>query len=195
VALPELDRAVRGTPQLQIAADGWWEHAKTAPLPLTPGGVDGLLDAFGATEVGVEVLWPGPPTVFVGARVGRVDRPLVREIATRWDWTPSQALEILARGPLGPPVRAELGAINAWRSVEPLHLRIDADASAIETALAGRTDLACCDRPVALEIVHETPQQAWWAIEVSSRRAGTHPVRVEQLAQVLRAAAERERSN
>ena len=186
VAIAEIDRAARGTPQLQVAAEGWWEHATAAPLPLTPGGVDGLLDAFGATEVGVEVLWSGPPAVFVGARVGRVDRPLLREIAARWDWTPSQALEILAGGPLGPPVRAELGAVNAWRSVEPLPLRLDADAPAIETALAGRTDLASCHRPVALEIVHEKPRHAWWAIEVSSRQAGMHQVRVERVAQLLR---------
>jgi hypothetical protein len=142
--IAEIDRAARGTPQLQVAVDGWWEHANTAPLPLT------------------------------------------REIAARSGWTPSQALETLAGGPLGPPVRAELGAVNAWRSVEPLPLPIGADAAAIEAALADRTDLARCHRPVALEIVHQKPRQAWWAIEVSSHQAGMHQVRVERVAQLLR---------
>jgi hypothetical protein len=182
----EVDRAARGAPQLQVAADGWWERAQVASLPLPPGGVERLLEAPGATEVAVEVIWWGPPVVFVGAVVDRVARRSLRRIAARADWTPSEALDVLAGGPPGPPVRAELGAVNAWRSVGPLPLTVDADAAAIEAALAGRRDLARCHLPVALELVHESPRRAWWAIEVSARRAGRHHVRVERVAQLLR---------
>jgi hypothetical protein len=190
VRLVDLDRAARGTPQLQVATHGRWELAETAPLPLTSGGVGGMVEALAGTEVAVEVLWPGPPIVFVGARASSIDRLPVREIAARRDRTPSQALRILADSRLGTAVRAELGAVNAWQSVGPLPVQIDADALALETALASRLDLACCDRPVALEIVHHGARQAWWAIEVSSREAGTHRVRVARVVQLLRSSRE-----
>jgi hypothetical protein len=181
----EVDQAARGAPQLQVAADGWWERAQVARLPVPSDRLDELLDAPGAREVAVEVVWWGPPVVFVGAPVDRARRAPVRRIAARADWTPSEALAILAGGPPGPPVRAELGAVNAWRSVGPLSLALDSDSAAIESALAGRPDLARCERPVALELVHERLGRAWWAIEVSSPRAGRHEVRVELVARLL----------
>jgi hypothetical protein len=64
-----------------------------------------------------------------------------------------------------------------------------ADAAAIEAALAGRSDLASCRRPVALELECECAQGAWWAIGVSNRRGGRHHVRPELVAQLLDGAA------
>jgi hypothetical protein len=180
-----IDRAARGRPLLQVAAHGRWESADVAPLPLTRESVDEVLYRLGAPEVAVEVLWPGPPAVFVGARVAGGDRPRLGRLAARSDWTPTRALQVLAGGPLGPPVHAELGAINAWRSVGAVPIGLDADAATIASALAGRADLALCHRPVALEILSEEPRQAWWAIEVSSREAGAHRVRVDQVVRLL----------
>jgi hypothetical protein len=173
--------------------DGWWEYASAVQLPAMTE-VDRLLEGRSERELAVEVLWSGPPIVFVGARFGSGSRPPLREIAARGDWTPSQALRILAGGPLGPPVRAELGAVNAWRSVGSLPLEIDARAGAIKGALVRRADLACCRRPIALEVVHEHPREAWWAIEVSVRHDETHRVRVERVAELLRSTTERARS-
>jgi hypothetical protein len=148
--------------------------------------VDELLAAVRETNVAVEVLWPGPPIIFVGARAASIGHLPLREIAARHDRMPSQALEILADGPLRAAVRAELGVVNAWQSVGPLPVRIDADARALEVALASRMDLACCDRPVALEIVHQGAREPWWAIEVSSRALGVHRVRLTRVLQLLR---------
>jgi len=184
-ALRELERRARGAPLLQVAFDGWWERAASVAPPTSPSEADRLLERPEADDVAVEVLWPGPPVVFVGARFARADRPPLRELAARADWTPSRALELLASGPLGPAVRAELGAVNAWRSVGPLPLALDAHPAAIARALADRPQLATCRVPVALEVVHEHPREAWWAIEVSVAPAGAHEVRLERVTEAL----------
>jgi hypothetical protein len=184
-ALHKLERRARGAPLLQVAFDGWWERAAVAALPAAPEEADRLLERSGADDVAVEVLWPGPPVVFVGARFDRADRPPLRELAGRADWTPSRALELLASGPLGPAVRAELGAVNAWRSVGPVALELDAQPAAVERALAGRPQLASCRAPVALEVVHAQPREAWWAVEVSGPRGGGQQVRLERVSEAL----------
>jgi hypothetical protein len=183
----EVEHAASGVPVLQVAVDGWWERAASAALPGSAEDVERLLEAAGTGEAAVEVLWPGPPVVFVGARFAR-GRPPLRELAARADWSPSQALRALAGGPLGPPVRAELGAFNAWRSLGPLRLALDATAPAVRQALARRPDLAHCPRPVALEIAHDRPREAWWAIEVSVPRDAAHAVSADRVAQLLAAA-------
>lgn len=187
----EVERAASGRPVLQIAIDGWWERAEIIPLPFedareSPAGIaaptageviaaaddaPGDRAAVGeviaaAGERAVEVLWPGPPVVFVGARF-RGERPPLAELGARADWTPATALEVLAGGALGPAVRAELGAVNAWRTVGPLPVRLDATADDLAQDLAARPDLAHCPHPVALEVVYEANREAWWAIEVS----------------------------
>lgn len=93
--------------------DDWRERATTLPLPATRARAARLLDGFAGAEVAVEVLWPGPPIVFVGARFRSPDRPSLEQLTVRADWGPAEALGQLARGPLGPPVRAELGAVDA----------------------------------------------------------------------------------
>lgn len=169
---PEVERAASGQPILQIAVDGWWERANTIPLPFE----DVTLAAGDAAgECAVEVLWPGPPVVFVGARF-RGERPPLAALGARGDWTPATALDMLATGALGPAVRAELGAVNAWRSVGPLPVRLDATAEDLARELAARPDLAPCRHPVALEVVHEAKHEAWWAIEVSARGDAGHEV-------------------
>jgi len=184
-ALHELERRARGAPLLQVAFDGWWEHAAAAALPTSPEEADRLLGSPGRDDVAVEVLRPGPPVVFVGARFGGADGPPLRQLAARADWTPTRALELLAPGPLGPAVRAELGAVNAWRSIRPLPLALDAQPAAIARALADRPRLATCTVPVALEVVHDQPHEAWWAIEVSVPRGRGHEVRVERVSEAL----------
>lgn len=174
---------------VQVAVDGWWEDAIAVPLPASATELHGLLDALGSDDVAVEMLWPGPPVVFAGARFGSLDVPPLTDITATADWTPSRALALLASGPLGPPVRAELGAVNAWRTVGSLHLELDASPAAIERALADRPRLATCSHPVALEIVHAHPREAWWAIEVSARQGDLHVVQVERASAVLRSIA------
>jgi hypothetical protein len=144
-----------------------------------------LLERLAETEVAAEVLWPGPPTGFVGARFRRTERSHLRVIAARANCAPSYALKALAGGSLGPAVRAELGAVNAWHSVGPLPVALDVDAAAVASALRCRADLALCDHPVALEVVHEGPRPAWWAIEVSSKAAGGHQVHAHRVAYLL----------
>jgi hypothetical protein len=120
VILAEIERATRGPPLLQVAVEGRGDRAVVVRLPLPVKEADKLLEGLGTNDLAVDVLWSRPPIVFVGAR--NVDRWLVApgEIAGRGEWTPSEALKVLAGGSLGPPVRAELGAVNAWHSVGPV---------------------------------------------------------------------------
>jgi hypothetical protein len=158
-----------------------------SPLPVRRGDVDALIESLARMRgLAVEVLWPGPPVVFVGARVDRSDELMLREVAANDGRPPSQVLEALAGGPLGPAARAELGAVNAWHSVGPLSLALDASVSVVGAALAGRADLMRCRHPVALEVTHVQPREGWWAIEVSQREGATHVADVETVVEVLR---------
>jgi hypothetical protein len=138
----EVDRVASGTLQLQAAASGWFEHAQVAQLPLASEEVDRLLDAAGAAEVAVELLWSGPPIVFVGTIVGPARRPRVYQAAASGGWAPSEVLEILTGGAAGRPVRATIGVVTAWRTVEPLPLPLEASvwrACFLRAAGLGRT--------------------------------------------------------
>jgi hypothetical protein len=75
--LVDIERDVRGAPLLQVAVDGWWEDAATVELPAVEEA-GRLLEGLSGSDVAVEVLWPGPPIVFVGARFGSVRRPPLR---------------------------------------------------------------------------------------------------------------------
>jgi hypothetical protein len=191
VTVAEIDRAADGAPLLQVAVDGWWEQAAKVELPTLANVAGRLLEGLPSTgDIAVEMLWPGPPIVFVGARLPSISvaSALLDEVAGGDGWVPTLALEMLADGPLGPPIRAELGAVNAWRSVGPLQLNPDASVAAVESALTSRPELARCRLPVALEVVHQYRREAWWAIEVSSRDNGMHNVRAARTAQLLVAA-------
>jgi hypothetical protein len=161
-------------------------------LPVPASDVDELIEhVIPSTDLAVEVLWPGPPIVFVGARVDRTDEPTLRQIATSGGGPPSRVLEALVGSPLGPATRAELGAINAWRSVGPLPLALAASVSVVREALSNRADLRNCSHPVALEVTHRQPREGWWAIEVSERVDAAHVVDVEKVVEVLHYAAHR----
>ena len=186
-----IDGAAHGRPVLQVAVGGRWERAHVSPLPVRHGDVDALIESLARMRgLAVEVLWPGPPTVFVGARVGRSDELMLREVAANDGWPPSHVLETLAGGPLGPAARAELGAVNAWHSVGPLRLALNASVSVVGDALLSRVDLLRCSHPVALEVTHVQPREGWWAIEVSEREGATRVVDVEKVVEVLRCATE-----
>ena len=179
-----IERAANGVPQLQIAVDGWWERAIRIRLPADGKVVDQLLHAAGTGDVAAEVVWEGSPIVFVGARsIGGGPLPL-RAIAARADWTPFEAHRILGGNPRELPVKAELGAVNAWRSVGPMSIAIDAQREAIRSALANRADLQRCRYPVALEVGWMHPE-TWWAVEVSDRSRDTHVVDVDRVVAVL----------
>ena len=165
-------------PILQLAADGSWEDALSAPLPAAPAAVDRLLErvlADAGADVAAELLWEGPPIVFVGARFGldeaRELRDRLRALAPRAEVTPPVAVELLAGGPLGPPVRAELGAVNAWKTIQPLRLPLECSEQEIEARLAERPDLAGSGLPLALEVVHDRPREAWTATELAQPSA------------------------
>jgi len=186
-----IDGAAHGRPVLQFAVGGRWERAHLWPLPVPGSDVDELIDRAGrVTGAAVEVLWPGPPIVFVGARVDRSGELMLREVAANDGWPPSQVLQTLAGSPLGPAARAELGAINAWQSVGPLPLALDASVLVVGNALSSRVDLMRCSHPVALEVTHLQPREGWWAIEVSEREGTAHVVNLEKVVEVLRCAAE-----
>jgi hypothetical protein len=160
------DQLAGGRPVLQVAVDGWWERATQVPLPARPPAL-----APQAGDVAVEVLWPGRPIVFVGARYAHGEVPPLTQLSARDDWSPSKALAVLAGGALGPPVRAEVGAVNAWRSVGPLVVGLGDDEPAVAAALASRPDLASCGHPLALEVAVVAPREAWWAIECGADAA------------------------
>jgi hypothetical protein len=184
LTLTTVEQAAHGVPQLQVAVEGCWERAVTIRLPAPASEVDRLLAGLSGADVAVELVW-GPPIVFVGARLESVARPVLCELAARRDWTASGALAVLASGPPGPPVRAELGAVNAWRSVGPLPIAIDADTQAIARALAGRPDLMRCRRPVALEVVHQNAREIWSAIQVSTQHDDIHRTSAARVAALL----------
>jgi hypothetical protein len=158
--------------------------------------VDELVEemlAEGPPDLAAELLWGGPPIVFVGARYTPGEAPELRErlktLAAQADWDHMRALAALASGPLGPPLGAELGAVNEWKAVGPLAIPLQADAGAIRRLLGGRPDLARCRRPVALELVlQRTPHEAWRAIEVSSPGRGVNVVDPDRVAAALRSA-------
>jgi hypothetical protein len=176
---------------LQVAEGGRWERAQVSPLPVPPDDVNELLESAARVRgLAVEVLWPGPPIVFVGAGVGRFDELMLRGVAANDGRAPSQVLETLAGGSLGPASRAELGVVNAWYSVGPLPLALDASVLVVGDALLGRADLMWCRHPVALEVTHVQPREGWWAIEVSAREGATHVVDVEKVVEVLRGVTE-----
>ena len=186
-ALPaELDRTAVGSAVIQVATDGLWERAQSVSLAASRGDVDELLKASDSADVALEVLWPGPPIVFVGTRAAGAVRRRVYEIAARPDPPPSQVLTVLAGGTLGPPEAAEIGAVNAWQSMGPLAIGIDAGAATISRALDGRIDLVDCAHPLALEISHGQPGAVWWAVEVSREGAGGRPPRRDQIAAAVR---------
>jgi hypothetical protein len=184
-----------GAPTLQLSTRGDWERARTLSLPASVELIEGLVDELRADsppDLAAELLWPGPPVVFVGARfeLGEAARfrSCVRTLGARHGWEPAEALTALAGGLPGPPVRAELGAVNAWRSVGPLEIALDQPASAVGDAVAQRADLIASPYPLALEIIHDRPREAWWAVEVSERSPGVQRVDVERVARLLQSA-------
>jgi hypothetical protein len=180
-------------PILQLASRGEWDRARTLPLPAPAAAVDELVEellAEGPPDLAAELLWEGPPIVFVGARYAPHEAPELRQrlktVAAKSHWDPAGALAGLASGPLGPPVAAELGAVNEWRAVGPLPIGLDADAADVREALAERPDLALCRRPVALELVlQHTPREAWRAVEVSSPGPDGHVVDPDRVVAAL----------
>ncbi len=183
--LHEVERAKRGSPLLQFAMDGWWERASRLVLPATCSDIDQMLDRLGRSRLGVEVVWPGPPVVFVGARIAGCAQALHR-IAAQPDLTAAEAFTSLAGARPEPPVHAEIGVFNAWRSVAPLRLRLDDRSEVVEAALASRPDLTRCRHPVALEVAYRHHREAWWGIEVSVPNANSHRVEVERVVTLLR---------
>jgi hypothetical protein len=159
-------------------------------LPTPADAVADVRKRLRSGDVALEVLWPGRPTVFVGARFETVESMPLHALIARDDWTPSVALDALVAGVLRGPFRAELGAMNAWRSVGPLAVGINASRAAVEEALAGHPRLAWCRDPVALEVVCDGDREAWWGVEVSLRTsAGLHRVDAARVAELLRSIA------
>jgi len=179
-----------GRPVLQLAVDGRWEDAVVVPLPADAVAVRAALAGLEGGAPAIEVLWPGPPVVFVGARPRDVGRA-AECLAAPMPPTAGAAFALLSEGVAGPPVRAELGAVNVWRSVGPLAVPLDADADEVEKRLRGRPDLAAgCRFLVALEVVHAGAHESWWAVQVSTPTARGHVVDAAAVAEAL-AAVER----
>lgn len=172
---------------LQVALDGRWEEATELPLPLIPETAERLLTELLAEsdDVALELLWPGPPIVFVGARLAPGDRFPVHLLVNAEPWIPTRVLGVLGGTRPVVPVAAVLGAVNAWKSLRPLDLPVPTNGAGVARALRSRPDIAECPRPVALEVVYRAAREAWWGIEVSDRVDDRHVVTPPRVTGVL----------
>ncbi|MGL5816770.1 MAG: hypothetical protein ACRCYR_04350 [Phycicoccus sp.] len=173
--LAHADALVCGPPLLQVAVDGWWERARQVRLPTTTA-----VDPEAAADLAVELLWWGPPVVFVGARFANEPAPVER-LARSAAWTPSTAVEVLSESALGAVTHAELGRVNAWRSTGPLPLAVHADERQIRDALDTRPDLRVGPGAIAVEMVVDATRRWWCGVET-----GTDAERIAHLLTVAR---------
>jgi hypothetical protein len=178
---------------VQLAADGEWESCRRTPLAaLDVDAGSALLRTVSHTarhDVGLEVWWPGHG--FIGLRwrrresdeaVSGLERLL--EAATA---DPVDLLEAAAGGPLGPVTFAEVGAVNAWRSIGPQTVwRRDCPID-VATSLRRRPELMSCRFPVAVEFAADTPRSVWLAVEVSTSDGERHRLDEHRLGECLTA--------
>lgn len=164
---------------MQVAADGCWEEAVILG---SDGDGASPLDALAARashDLAVEVLWPGPPTTFVGARFWLDERDDLRAALCTLRGrrlTATQALQLLSGDALGAAIRVELGAVNAWHSVGPVVLADERGWREPAGALTHRSDLVRCRHPVALEVTHAGERETWYAVQVSGSGKAVHVV-------------------
>jgi hypothetical protein len=178
---------------LQVAAAGRWEEARSVAIPAPADRARALVREAGPADadVAVEYEWLGRPVVFAGARraAGEAEdfAAAVVRAAALDTAEPAVALRALAGGEPVELGHIELGAANAWRSVGPLRLWQRGDArppGAIAEQLRDHPALACCRKPVALEVAFRGPRECWLGVEVSEPTADGHvvaPARVERL--------------
>ncbi|MGL5927866.1 MAG: hypothetical protein ACRCY8_02915 [Dermatophilaceae bacterium] len=160
--LAHADALVSGTPLLQVAVDGWWERAREISLPTTTA-----IHLEPAGDLAVELLWWGPPAVFVGARfVG--ERPPIDRLVRPETWTPSAAVEVLLDGLVGSVTHVELGQVNAWRSVGPSAIPVHASHGQVEHVIDTRPDLRAGPGAVALEMVIGACRAVWCGVETGA---------------------------
>jgi hypothetical protein len=176
---------------VQLAADGEWESCRRTPLAALDGDAgSALLRSVAGTarhDVGLEVWWPGHG--FIGVRwtlhesdeaVAGLERLLEAAPAD-----PVGLLEAAAGGPLGPVSFAEVGAVNAWRSIGPqIVWRRDCPID-VATSLRRRPDLMSCRFPVAVEFAADTPRPVWLAVEVSAFDGARHRLDEHRLGKCL----------
>jgi len=152
--------------------------------------------AHGAQEdLAVEVLWPGQ--AFAGVRwpAGEVQQAAAATarayaVFSQMHEQPIEAgiLALLGTRP-GPDLElAELGAVNAWRSVGSLVLwrrGDDLTAEALHSRVARRPDLTTCSHPVAVELAAILPRPWWIGIVVSVGSGSVHHLDQHALGRVL----------
>ena len=165
----QLDAWASGHPFLQLAVDGWWENARVLQVPSTLGALAGwtaglCLDDL--IDVAVEVLWPGPPVVFVGGRYRNGEVPPLQMLAQHPGLSPTSALDALGTSGRQCVVTAELGVINRWKTCGPLPIPLNSSPCDLERLLAGRPDLVQGGGPLALEVASIGSRELWWAVEV-----------------------------
>jgi hypothetical protein len=173
---------------LQVAGDGMWESAVALPVSSGPAASVAAVERVVAAaehDAAIEVLWPGQ--LFVGVRWGvaevdeavaaaqRVHEALVGSVTNS---AVSALVSLLGGVPECLPEFAELGAVNAWSSAQPLTLWRQGRPLELTTmvteALSSRPDLTECSNPVALEIAAADPRPWWVGVVVSTAAGSAH---------------------
>jgi hypothetical protein len=95
---------------------------------------------------------------------------------------------LLGSTPAAEPDLAEMGAVNAWRSIGPLILWRRGEMlmrERVDQAIAARPDLSECTHPVAVELAAATPRACWIGVTVSEPPGRHHHVNHDVLYDVL----------
>ncbi|MDQ1013257.1 hypothetical protein QFZ82_007742 [Streptomyces sp. V4I23] len=184
------------SPVLQIAADGYWETA--AAVTLAEGRVRALeaveqVARSAQHDIAVEIMWPANAIFGVRWTVDRRDEAALRTghayDALAAGHTAEAALFALLGG--APQARvefAELGAVNAWRSVGPVTLWRQGEElsrETIDTALRRRPDIEICENPLAVELAVTSPRPCWVGVYVSVPHRQVHRLDRQALNAVL----------
>jgi len=177
---------------VQLAADGAWEDCRRAPLATLDADAGRALlrevTRTASRDVALEVWWPGHG--FIGVRwtldesaeaVAGLERLLAAPAVD-----PAGLIDAAAGGPIGPVSFAEVGAVNAWRSVGP-QIVWRRDCGIDVAALHRRPDLTSCRRPVAVEFSADLPRPLWLALEISRPEGNRHLLDEHRLGEYLAA--------
>lgn len=172
-------------PVLQIAADGHWETATSVNL------AEGRASALEAVEqvaraaqhdIAVEIMWPTQAICGVRWTVDRWNEAAGRtghayDALTTGHTAEAALFALLGSAPSAMVEFAELGAVNAWRSVGPValwHQGEELSEEMIDTALRRRPDIESCGYPLSVELAVTNPLPCWVGVYVSVPHGQVH---------------------
>ncbi len=163
------------TPLLQLAADGRWESCVAFSV-----GSDTMAAAqqlsSGAKFLAMEVMWPGQAFVGTGwpaEHWSEAGSAAERVLAAAASTAEEAFTALLGEKPSDTIESAELGAVNAWLSVGPEPLWLQADPT-VTPHLPSRPELTLCTHPVAVEFGLSGSKPQWAAVVVSDPEGSMH---------------------